>query len=123
MKIILANGTELNPIMVVGASSFIQGAKRDKLSFVFSADEDMSALDKAFTESACESIKLISGESENVYKAYVIRAELKKQRVEKKPATPESEAVTEDRITVAMAQRTYMESQLSALNVLLTGEE
>ena len=123
MKIILANGTELNPIMVMGASSYIQGAKRDKLSFVFSADEDMTALDKKFTEAACESIKLISGKGENVYKDYVIRVEIKKEKVELKPATTETEAVTDERITVVMAQRTYMESQLSALNVLLTGEE
>ena len=124
MKIKLANGTELNPLVVKGASSFIQGATRDKLSFVFSADEDINALDKAFSESACESITIVGdNESEYIYKGYTIRAELKKDKVEITPATAEAEAVLEDRITVTMAQRTYAETQLSALTALLTGEE
>lgn len=124
MKIILANGTELNPLVVRGASSFTQGAKRDTLSFIFSADEDISALDAAFSESACESITIVGDDgSESIYKAYTIRAELKKAPVEVSPATEESEAVMENRITVSMAQRTYTETQLAALNALLTGEE
>ena len=118
MKIILANGKELNPILVKGATTFVQGAKRDTLSFVFPATEDMGALDTAFSESACESIAIIGDdESESIYKGYVIRAELKKAPVEVSPETPEAPAITEERITVSMSQRTYIETQLAILGV------
>lgn len=118
MKIILANGKELNPILVKGASTFVQGAKRDTLYFMFPATESLSYLDVAFTESACESITIIGADdTERIYKGYVIRAELKKAPVEVSPETPESPAVIEDRITVAMAQRTYIETQLAALGI------
>lgn len=124
MTIKLANGKELNPIVVKGASSYVQGENRDTLSFIFPASESMEALDDAFTESACETITIIGNDgSESIYKAYTIRAELKKATVEVEPPTAESAAVTEERITVSMSQRTYTESRLAALNILLTGEE
>ena len=117
MKIILANGTELNPILVKGAHTYAQGAKRDKLSFIFPGTESMSALDEAFTENACESIRIMGDDgSESIYKGYTIRAEIKKSKIVIKPATAESNAVLEDRITVAMAQRTYMETRMAELS-------
>ena len=118
MKIILANGTELNPIVVTGAATSVRGTKRDTLSFVFPGTEDISVLDNAFTDKACETITIIGDdESESIYKAYTIRAELKKAPVEVSPETPETPAVTEERITVSMSQRTYIETQLAALGV------
>ena len=127
MKVILSNGTELNPILVTGASIQLQGAKRDSLTFVFPSTEGIEALDSAFSESACESIKIIDDNGgESIHKSYAIRAKLEKALVEVVPATPETEAVMEERISVTMAQRTYIENQLAlvpALNVLLTGEE
>ena len=123
MKVILANGTELNPIVVTGGASHVQGAKRDTLHFIFPATEDMAALDSAFSEAACESITLIGdGGSEAIHKAYTIRAKLEKALVEVTPATAETDAVTEERITVSMAQRTYTETKLAALTALLEGE-
>lgn len=121
MIIKLSNGTELNPILVTGASSHVQGARRDTLSFVFHATEEIVALDNAFSESACETIKITGDDgSESIYKAYTIRAELKKSTVEVTPATIDSEAVTEERITVSMAQRTYAESQMAYLTNTMT---
>lgn len=123
MIIKFANGAELAPIVVTGASRHIQGATRDTLSFVFPASEGMDAIDAAFTESACETITIVDDEgNENIHKAYTIRAELKKAAVEVEHATPEAEAVTEERITVTMAQRTYTETQLAALTALLEGK-
>jgi hypothetical protein len=123
MKIILTNGTELSLIMVTGKSTYVQGANRDTLSFIFPATENMTTLDAAFTTANCESITIIGDDgSESIHKAYTIRAEMKKAPVEIAPATPESEAVAEERITVSMAQRTYAETQLAALTVLLEGE-
>lgn len=120
MKIILANGTELNPILVTGGFRVVQGASRDTLSFVFPAEVGMDALDAAFTEAACESIAIIGDDdSEAVHKAYTIRAELKKEAVEVTPATDSTEAVYEDRIFVAMSQRTYTETQLKNMETAM----
>ena len=116
MKIKLTNGAELSPIMVTGAQTYVQGAKRDTLSFIFPETESMEALDAAFTEAACKSITIVGDdESEAIHKGYVIRVELKKATIVVSPETAESPAVTEARITVSMAQRTYTETQLAAL--------
>jgi hypothetical protein len=116
MKIKLATGAELNPILVTGAPTYVQGAKRDTLTFIFPATESLEALDAAFSATACESITIVGDHgSEAIHKAYTIRAKLEKAMVEVKPATAETEAVTEERITVSMAQRTYAESQLASL--------
>ena len=122
MKITLSNGKELYPLVVTGAQHYVQGAQRDVLSFVFSAEESMEELDGIFSPNACESITVTGNDGGlYVYKAYTIRVKLEKTAVEITPATAENEAVTEERITVAMAQRTYTETQLAALELLLTG--
>ena len=128
MKIIFANGTELYPIVVTGASRHFQGATRDALTFVFPATEDMNALDAAFSSAACESITIVGDDgTEAVNKAYTLRVELCKKPLEVTPETIDTEAVWEDRIFVMIAQRTYMETQMknmqAAMNVLLTEEE
>lgn len=126
MKIILANGTELDPILVTGEKRTVQGQSRDTLRFVFPAEADLVELDGAFTAGACEIITIEDGGASYIHKGYAIRAELKKEAVEVVKATTDTDAVYEDRITVAMAQRTYAETQLAdmqaALNALLTGE-
>ena len=116
MNIILNNGKELSPIMVTGGPRHIQGASRDTLTFIFPADVSMASIDDAFTAEACEKITIIGDDgSENIHTGYTIRAELSKAPVEVSPATEETEAVYENRITVSMSQRTYAESQLSSL--------
>jgi hypothetical protein len=116
MKIKLSNGAELTPIVVTGAQIYVQGAKRDALTFVFPVSESLVTLDEVFSATACESITIIGDDgSEAIHKAYTIRAKMEKALVEVAPATPEYEAVTEERITVSMAQRTYAESQLASL--------
>jgi hypothetical protein len=82
--------------------------------------ESIATLDSIFTADNCETIVITNNDgSENVYKAYTIRRELKKTKVEVHPETPDSPAVYEDRITVSMAQRTYMETQLASLTETL----
>lgn len=116
MKIILNNGTELSPIIVKGSKQTVQGATRDVLSFVFPADVGMDALDAAFTAPACESINIVEDNgTENIHKAYTVRVGLKKETVEVAPATEDTAAVTEERITISMGQRTYQESQIASL--------
>ena len=115
MKIILSNGVELHPITAVGKHDFIKGASRDVLSFVFPPTASMDELDAIFTEENCETITVVEGENKHIHKAYTIRAELKRKPVEVAPATASTEAVYENRVTVAMAQRTYLESQMAAM--------
>ena len=116
MKIILANGKELSPILVTGGPRHIQGASRDTLNFIFPADVSMASIDEAFTAASCEKITIIGDDgSENIHTSYTIRAELSKASVEVTPATESEAAVFEDRITVSMSQRTYAESQLASL--------
>ena len=114
MKIILNNGKELSPILVTGGPRMVQGASRDTLNFIFPATEDMAELDSAFSAENCEKITIIGDDgSENIHTGYTIRAELSKAAVEVTPATESEAAVYEDRITVAMSQRTYAETQLA----------
>ena len=116
MKIKLNNGAELEPILVTGAPRYVQGANRDALSFVFPADAGLAELDGVFSPDNCQSVTILGDDgSENVHTGYVIRAELSKAAVETAPATADSEAVYEPRITVVMAQRTYTETQMAQL--------
>lgn len=118
MNIKLADNTELEPIMVMGEPRYVQGANRDTLGFVFPASAGLEALDAAFAPESCQTITIQDDEgSEHIHIGYTIRAELAKAAVEIKPATAETEAVYEDRITVVMAQRTYAENQLDQLLV------
>ena len=116
MKIILANNTELNPILATGESRHVQGADRDTISFVFPESESLDELDALFTAANCENITVFDTEGvAYIHKAYTIRAELARKPVEVVPATETSEAVYENRVIVSMAQRTYAESQLASL--------
>lgn len=116
MKIILANGTELTAIMVSGGKKNVQGATRDTLNFVFSAEENMAALDAAFSAENCASITLIGDDGvESIHTNYTVRSELNKKAVEIATDTDTEAAVFEDRITVGMSQATYMETQLASL--------
>ena len=127
MNIKLTDNTVLTPLVVTGETRLVQGERRDTLNFIFPATEDMAELDAAFSAENCESITIVEdGGAENIHKAYTIRAELKKESVEVTPGNAETEAVFEDRITIAMAQRTYMETKLAEMEVAmnaLTGEE
>jgi hypothetical protein len=115
MKIILANGTELTPILVTGGPKFVQGATRDTLDFVF-ADCSLDEMDDVFNEMNCETIKIIGDDgSEALHSGYVIRAELVKKRVEVEKATVDAGAVYENRVFVSMSQRSYAESQVASL--------
>ena len=115
MIIKLTNGMELNPILVTGGQKYIQGASRDTLSFVFPADASMDELDSMFTAENCESIAIVDGENEYIHHGYTIRSELRREPIMVTPATEASEAIVENRVTVSMSQRTYMESQMASL--------
>lgn len=111
MKVLLANGKELNPIQVQGSPKYVQGFNRDCLTFVFDGDADMNELDSLFTEKNCEVIKI--GDNEAVYNDYVVRAELKQSFEQAQRENGDSPAQDVKRITVSMAQRTYLEKQFA----------
>lgn len=119
MKIYFANATEAEVYQVTGESRFINGQNRDSLTFVMPATNSLDEVDAMFNEAACESMKLVDGEQEYIHKGYTIRCELKKEQVtlSTNVDTPEeiTEDVTEDRIFVTMARRTYSEEQVASL--------
>lgn len=121
MKIILTNGQELNPLMVTGGSRYVNGANRDCLNFVFPENASMDELDSIFTEANCETIKLVGddGVSEAVYTDYAIRVELKQSFETVEPENSNAVEQTVKRITVSMAQRSYMEKQMKLLEARL----
>ena len=124
MKIRLTDGMELVPVAVTGGPRYVQGQSRDTLNFVFPASESMETLDAAFSAANCETITIQEDSgTENIHKAYTVRAALGKEPVEVTPATAEAPAVYEERITVSMAQRTYIETQLAMLQAAAVGAQ
>ena len=127
MNIKFSNGTELSCIVVAGGPYYVYGVPRDALTFVFPADAGMEELDALFVPANCESVTIEGDDgSAFIHKGYTVRGELSKASVEVEPGTAETEAVYEDRITVVMAQRTYVESQMAnmeAAMAALAGKE
>lgn len=124
MKILLANGIELYPIIVTGGGKYINSAKRDTLNFIFPETTSLEELDSLFTDTNCESIRLYEDQVqadgsittlEHIHTGYVIRAELSRTPMVVKESTDTEEEVVENRITVSMALRTYQETQLASL--------
>ncbi|MBN7773139.1 hypothetical protein [Clostridium aminobutyricum] len=126
MKIKLNDNTELNVIQVNGGGRYFQGQNRDSLEFVFAKDAytftELEALfaDKTKTEKVTT---IDDADTENpvtlgVYDDYVLRVSMELKPVVITLATTETPEVTEERITVVMAQLTYIEKQLAKLGLL-----
>lgn len=108
MTVILNDGAELAPLDISGEPTTVQGEKRDCLSFHFPASAGLEAINAAFSEENCESIRLVEdGGTEHIHAGYVIRVSL--------TLTPTEDDGGEGQITVTMAQRTYTEEQLLAI--------
>lgn len=136
MYIILVDGTKLNHIGATGATKYIQGANRDTITFEFDASYSVDELRNLFTEQNCEVIDIVTEEvvtqgdgteqivsTDNYHEDYVIRAEVAEKIKEIEPATGTTPAVTETRVFVTMAQRTYMETQLAAITEEITNTQ
>ena len=113
--VILADKTELTALEVSGATQYIQGSNRDTLTFIFPASEGMEALDAAFSPDNCETITIRDGSEEYTHSGYTVRGGLAKAPVLVTPETADAPAVYEDRITVTMGQRTYVETLLGQM--------
>ena len=136
MHIILADGTQLNHIGATGTTKYVQGANRDTITFEFDASHSVDELRNLFTEQNCEVIDIVTEEvvtqgdgteqtiaTDNYHEGYVIRAEVAEKIKEIEPATGTTPAVTETRVFVTMAQRTYMETQLAAITEEITNTQ
>lgn len=128
MNIKLVNGTELSPLSIYGGGRSVQGAERDTLYFVFPVEEGLEMLDSIFTAENCETITITEdGGDSFIHKGYTIRAELSKKNMVVGTSEEDETPIYEDRLTVAMAQRTPAENQLKEtrdeMDALLTGKE
>ena len=116
MKVVLANGTVVDALIVTGYQSYVQGQNRPVLDFAFPETTSIADIDEVFTEENCEKITLIDdNDNEFIHEDYVIRSNLKKEMTVVKKATPDNDEVSEQRVFVIMAQRTYLEKQVKNL--------
>ena len=107
MKVILKDGMELALLNASGEPVTVQGETRDSLAFTIPASAGLEAINAAFSEENCESIRLVEdGGTEHVHTGYVLRTAL--------TLTPGEEG-GEGQITVTMAKRSYAEEQLLAI--------
>ena len=120
MKIALTNGVELTPLSIYGISLEVQGAKRDTLYFVFPASEGLETLDSLFTEENCETITITEDSGDSyIHSGYTVRAELSKKNMVVGTSEEDGTPIYEDRLTVAMAQRTPAENQLKETQAVM----
>lgn len=136
MHIILKDGTKLNHIGATSVTRYIQGANRDTITFEFDATYSVDELRSVFTELNCEIINIVTDDvvdtvienedgttevksevvyTNNYWEGYVIRSEVAEKIKEIVPATGTTPAITETRVFVTMAQRTYAETQIASL--------
>lgn len=119
MRIIFNDLIEVNAIMVNGISKFYQNAQRDSLEFIFKkTDYPFDTLDRYFIDKT-KTVKItlvddITG-TQYIYEDYTIRVSMILAPAILAPATSTSPEVTEERISVVMAQKTYMEKQIEQL--------
>lgn len=114
MKITLTNGTELSPYIVTGERRRVSGIGRDALNFVFPESTSLDEMDALFTAENCSRIIITDDENnEYIHDGYTVRAELARKPVVIQKATDTTEEVVEQRVMVAMAQKTYEETVLA----------
>lgn len=136
MHIILKDGTKLNHIGATSTTRYIQGANRDTITFEFDSTYSVDKLRNVFTDMNCETINIVTDDvvetvvenedgttetksevvyTNNYWDGYVIRAEVAEKVKEIVPATGTTPSITETRVFVTMAQRTYAETQIASL--------
>lgn len=118
-QIIFKDGTVLEVAVIMGRTTYHQGAQRDSLEIEIAKGtisfDDLDALTTDSTKTDRLTIVTQDGEAEMraVYDHYVIRSVLALKSVDI-PATADATAVTEERFCVTLAQFTYAEVQQAA---------
>jgi len=127
MKVILNNGTELTAEVVNGSTRHFQGASRDSLEFQFlkAIPQTFGELDTLFSNSENTSkVTLDNNGTAYVHDNYTLKVSMGLIPVEIAKATDTTDAIFEERYTVVMAQKTYAEMEIEALQKsvdILTG--
>lgn len=123
MKIKLSDNTELNILCIRGDHVYYQNATRDALEITFKkSDYSIEELDILFSSSVLTSkITAVNPDTgtESVYDNYQLKTSIRIEPVVITPGTVDTPAVTEEQVTVTMAQLTYIEKQLQKLGVNL----
>lgn len=116
MQIKFNDGTVLDVLVINGKSAYLQGAQRDSLEIQIAKDAiTFDALDVLTADNSNTAhLTLIDGENQYIHDNYSIRAEMALKPVVVTPATGTDPAVTEDRLSVTLAQLTYLEVQQAA---------
>lgn len=119
MKLKLNNGTEFGILCVNGSTRYYQSAQRDSLEIhVTKSTMPFAELDKLFADKVNTSkITIVDGENTYLHEDYTLRVSMELKPVEIEPATTMSQAVTEERIIITMAQMTFIEKQLERLGI------
>lgn len=108
MKVMLQDGTELEPIGISGEPVTVEGEMRDSLVIAFPASAGLEAINAAFSADNCESIRIVEDSgTEHIHTGYVIRVSL--------VLAPGEDKNGDGRIIVTMAKRSYAEEQLLAI--------
>lgn len=118
MKIILGE-KELECKLANGRKIYHQSAERDSLEFVFEKGKyTVEELDQIFSNTELtKKIILKDGKEEFVHDDYRLKISIKLEAVETQGNTNE-QMVTEERVTVTMAQLTFIEKKLFELGVM-----
>ncbi len=118
MNIKFKDNTEISPLVVFGDSRFFQNAQRSTLEFVFAkGDYTLEELDAYFTDpNKTNKVTIVNDSDEEfIYDDYSLRVSMSLAPVVITPETSTEPAVTEERITIVMAQKTYIEKMIEQL--------
>ena len=118
MKIRFNDNTEINGLVVNGSNRFFQNAQRDSLEFVFAKGlYTFEELEVSFSD-RLKTIKMTivdDNDTQYVYNDYVLRVSMSLSPVVITPATSTTPEVIEERISIIMAQQTYMEKMVEKI--------
>lgn len=113
----LNNKNQLNVITVNGSSRFFQGQNRDSLEIqVAKTETTFDELDNLFANNENTSkIKLMNENQEFIYNDYTLRVEMSLKPIVISQSTSTEQEVTEERYSIVLAQKTYIEKQLDLI--------
>jgi hypothetical protein len=123
MKLTLNNGTEWNVVAVNGQTRNFQGTNRDALEFQFAKTipQTFEDLDMIFANP--ENTKRITLQGDNgsfLHENYTLRVSMSLIPVIISAETPTGPEVIEERYSIIMAQKSYMELQVESLQAAVT---
>ena len=119
MNIKFTNGTEFEYLNAVEIEEYYNGASRRTLTFECEAGViGIDSLNAVLSNEAnTASIRLVNGETANVYDGYLLKLKCGIEKKLVKEETAENAAVYADRLVFKLGKRTYIEEQLRRLGL------